>query len=446
MEGKIQNLNKDAEKLFGYSNDELIGKKRVSIFSPGEIVLQNVLVWLKKANSNGIYETKTNFIKKDGTIFNAKIVITPNFSNGKGNPQTGYCGITEPIDEDIKIPISLTTKIIKAVAITRAGFTSASLFPVLVVAAYFAGKGDSLFSIFSLFLTLIGILFLQLFSNLYNDYFDVKHGTDGLNDNYFNVGLNDPILKGAQLSGGSRAVELGLITLPRTKYLANIMLIVSVCSLISIFGISINNTNSIFNSKIILIIALLGMFLGYFYTAKPLRLSGRNGLGELTIFFAFGPLLTLGTGYAISINTIDLFSSEFNNLLLLGLPVGLLTTNILFINQFPDFESDTKAGKNNLVVLFGKKISRWIYLILLILTFIFMFLFSDILNHEIINFSFSIYYLCNLILLSVGLLIYKHIFINYDKRSLIKSNINTIYFHTIFSIVYILMLNPFYLN
>ena len=42
MEGVIQNLNKGAEEMFGYSNLELVGKKRVSIFSPGEIVLQNV--------------------------------------------------------------------------------------------------------------------------------------------------------------------------------------------------------------------------------------------------------------------------------------------------------------------------------------------------------------------------------------------------------------------
>ena len=49
MEGVIQTMNKGAEEIFGYSKDELIGKKRVSIFSPGEIVLQNVEDWLSKA-------------------------------------------------------------------------------------------------------------------------------------------------------------------------------------------------------------------------------------------------------------------------------------------------------------------------------------------------------------------------------------------------------------
>ena len=368
MEGVIQNLNKGAESMFGYSNSELVGKKRVSIFSPGEIVLQNVFGWLKEANKNGSYQTKTNFLKKDGTLINAKITITPNFSNGNKNPQTGYCGITELIDEKVKVPIKFTTKIIKFVAITRAGFTSASLFPVLIVASYFAGIGDYLFSPLSLILTLTGIFSLQLFSNLYNDFFDVKDGTDDLNDDYFNVGMNDPILEGAQLSGGSRAIELGLITLKKTKSLANVMLLFSIGLTVIILLLSYLNTNSFQNSIYVLIIAIIGIFLGYFYTAKPFKFSYRKGLGELTIFLTFGPLLTLGTGFAISSETIILFSKEFYNLFFLGIPVGLLTTNILFINQFPDYKSDKLAGKNNLVVLFGKKASRWIYLFFLTLS------------------------------------------------------------------------------
>ena len=446
MEGVIQNLNKGAESMFGYSNSELVGKKRVSIFSPGEIVLQNVFGWLKEANKNGSYQTKTNFLKKDGTLINAKITITPNFSNGNKNPQTGYCGITELIDEKVKVPIKFTTKIIKFVAITRAGFTSASLFPVLIVASYFAGIGDYLFSPLSLILTLTGIFSLQLFSNLYNDFFDVKDGTDDLNDDYFNVGMNDPILEGAQLSGGSRAIELGLITLKKTKSLANIMLLFSIGSAVIILLLSYLNTNSFQNSIYVLIIAIIGIFLGYFYTAKPFKFSYRKGLGELTIFLTFGPLLTLGTGFAISSETIILFSKEFYNLFFLGIPVGLLTTNILFINQFPDYKSDKLAGKNNLVVLLGKKASRWIYLFFLTLTFAFMFYFVDTLIENVSNFSVTLFYVFNSGLIIIGLLIVSHIFKNYNKRSLVRSNINTIYYQMLFSILYIIILNPFYLN
>ena len=47
MEGVIQEMNNGALEMFGYSKDELVGIKRVSIFSPGEIVIQNVLGWLE---------------------------------------------------------------------------------------------------------------------------------------------------------------------------------------------------------------------------------------------------------------------------------------------------------------------------------------------------------------------------------------------------------------
>ncbi|NIO43836.1 MAG: PAS domain S-box protein, partial [Burkholderiales bacterium] len=45
MEGRIETFNKGAEEIFGYSADEVIGKKRVSVFSPGLIVLGHVTNW-----------------------------------------------------------------------------------------------------------------------------------------------------------------------------------------------------------------------------------------------------------------------------------------------------------------------------------------------------------------------------------------------------------------
>ena len=183
-------------------------------------------------------------------------------------------------------------KIIKGVAITRVGFASASLFPVFSIGCYYAGIGDGLFSPVSLTLTTFGILFFHLFSNLYNDYFDVTHGTDEANTEYFNAGMDSTILQGAQLSGGSRAVELGLISLKGTKSLANVMFILGLATAAGILYMSFLNTGSTSNAFYSAIIALIGVFVGYFYTAKPIRLSSRYGLGELSIFLSFGPLLT----------------------------------------------------------------------------------------------------------------------------------------------------------
>ncbi len=437
MEGRVLTMNDGAEKIFGYKKEEIIGKKRVSIFSPGEIVIQNVGNWLATADKFGEFVGKTYFLKKDGTKINAKISIRPTFADGKSSAQTGYCGVTEVINENVDVPISLSTKIIKGVAITRIPFTSASIFPVLAIAAYYAGLGDGLFSVTSLLLTVFGVLLLHLSSNVFNDYFDVSDGTDEGNNEYFQPA-------GAAITGGSRAIELGIITLDKTKTVATSLLISSLLVAGLLFYNMYQVTGSTINVEGALAVGLSGLFLGYFYTARPLRLVARRGLGELAIFLAFGPLLTLGTGYAISSETIVFLSSEFYMLLSLGVPFGFLTTNILYINQFPDAKSDAKTGKNHLVVTFGKKAARWGYLVILSLAFYSSVYLNDLLNvHE--NFNSNVFLIGNAVLYLFGLSIFIKLFKNYQKRELVNANIQTIILQTLFCIFYIISLNLFFI-
>ena len=437
MEGRVLTMNDDAVKIFGYKKEEIIGKKRVSIFSPGEIVIQNVGNWLATADKLGEFVGKTYFLKKDGTKINAKISIRPTFADGKSNAQTGYCGVTEVIDEDVTVPINLSTKIIKGVAITRVPFTSASIFPMLAIAAYYAGLGDGLFSVTSLLLAVFGVLLLHLSSNVFNDYFDVSDGTDEANNEYFQPG-------GAAITGGSRAIELGIITLNKTKTVATSLLLASLLVAGFLFYNIYQVTGATSNVEGALAVGLSGLFLGYFYTARPLRLVARRGLGELAIFLAFGPLLTLGTGYAISSETIGFLSSEFYMLLSLGVPFGFLTTNILYINQFPDAESDAKTGKNHLVVTLGKKAARWGYLVILSLAFYSSVYLNDLLNvHE--NFNSNVFLVGNAVLYLFGLSIFMKLLKNYQKRELVNANIQTIILQTFFCLFYIISLNLFFI-
>ena len=411
MEGVIETMNTDAEKIFGYKKEELIGKKRVSFFSPGEIVLQNVAGWLDTAVKEGEYIGETYFIHKDGSKINAKIRITPTFANGKQNPQTGYCGVTEVIEKNIDVPISFSTKLIKGLAITRMPFTSASLLPIFVIAAYFAGMGDGLFNIPLLCYTTVGVLIAHLSINVFNDYFDVKDGTDEANAEYFQ-----------QVSGGSRAIELGLITLRGTKKLAIILTFIA----LTIGGFILSQINPA-NINTVIQMALGALFLGYFYTAQPLRLVARRGLGEMAIFLAFGPLLTVGVGAAIFMG--DFGASEhFMNCLLLGIPLGLLTTNILLINEFPDMNSDKTTGKNHLVVTFGKKNSRWIYL-----TFLFLAVSSSFYLYQVMMNTYLL--IPTLFCLLFGLYIFKHILENYELRTLVDANWKTIALQALYSII-----------
>ena len=441
MEGVIQEMNQDALKLFGYTKDELIGKKRVSIFSPGEIVIQNVLGWLKKANKEGKSIVQTKFLKKNGSEFNAEIIITPNFANGKVNGQTGYCGITKEIKDDVNIPITYLTKFIKGIAITRGGFTLASILPMIVVSCFLSATGN--LNLLNSIISIFGVACLHLFSNLYNDYYDVNYGTDDANSEYFNVGDKSFVLRGAQISGGSRAVELGLTTLSKTKRLANIMLFLSIISLVFVCINSYLITASLTNLYGMITIALVATLLGYFYTAKPLRLAGRKGLGELTIFLAFGPLLTLGSAFAMSSLSYDLTIESLYSFLLLGCPLGLLTTNILFINQFPDYTSDKKTGKINLVVLLGKKTSRWIYLLNTILIILSAFLVSESVFKMIDSFDQNIFNIILTLLAIYGFYISIGLFRRYNSRDLIKYNIQTIYYQIFFCFALILSITLF---
>ena len=158
-------------------------------------------------------------------------------------------------------------------------------------------------------------------------------------------------------------------------------------------------------------ILIAGLLLGYFYTARPLRLVARRGLGEIAIFLAFGPLLTLGTGFAIFNG--DFGNSEhFLNCMLIGIPMGLLTTNILLINEFPDMKSDAKTGKNHLVVTFGKKASRWIYLLFLTLAVSSSFYMCQTLANQYLLIP-------TIFCLLFGLYIFRHILKHYEMRSLL---------------------------
>jgi 1,4-dihydroxy-2-naphthoate octaprenyltransferase len=278
-------------------------------------------------------------------------------------------------------------------------FLSAVIMPALAGGAFvssYMASGSAAFGFNMLYflLTLTGLMLLHLGSNVMNDYFDVKDGTDGANNDYF-----------MQYSGGSRAVELRLITLEGTQKLGMGLILASF--LIGIF-LALNVGLEA------LLIGLTGLFLGYYYTAPPLRLVARKGLGELAITLAFGPLITLGVGFVL---TQQLSAGAF----LVGLPLGLLTANILLINQFPDAEADATTGKNHLVVTYGKEASTWIYFAILTGAFvsnlaIWNYLMPE--NYVFLAVAFVSY--------AAGLGVWTKIRQYYKSRKLVKQNVNTI--------------------
>jgi 1,4-dihydroxy-2-naphthoate octaprenyltransferase len=397
LEGRIETFNQGAEEIFGYRADEVIGKKRVSLFSPGQTVLEHVPNWLKTASEHGEYRTKTVFLNRDGQSVAAEIRVTPTFKDGQ---QIGYCGVTEVLEDvepsEVAPNISFMTRVFSWFVITRAPFLTAIVIPILVGASWVAYRNPSLNFPWDLFLlALFAGIFLHVAANTFNDYFDWKSGTDQANNDYF-----------MPYSGGSRSIELGLISAKALFRVASIsLLIASALGLILAFR----------SGPAVLLFGLIGALSSYFYTAPPLRLAARKGLGELFIGLNFGPLATAGTVYALT-GRVSL--TDF----LIGLPIGLLTTAILWINQFPDVASDRETGKINLVVLLGRKRARWGYLLLLAAAFslLFYWLAVGVLPLTAL-----------LILVSSPLAFYagRIAVREYDQRSLIRANAATIQLH-----------------
>lgn len=403
MEGVIETFSAGAEHMFGYSKEETVGQLRVSIFSPGEVVLQNLKTWLDTAVEKGEWIGETNFIRKSGEVFGARIRITPTYRDGK---QVGYCGVTEELTKPVEIPIRTTTKILRWLVITRAPFLTAAITPAFVGIAYASGiMGVDVNWTYGL-LAVFGVMLLHLASNVFNDYFDVQSGTDQANAKYF-----------VQYSGGSRAIEMRLIDLKGTQNVALGLTLVAL--VIGVYLTMMIGTG-------VLIIGCIGLALGYFYTAPPLRLVARKGLGEIVIGLTFGPLITLGMYYVLTgLYSIDAF--------IVGIPAGLLTSNILLINQVPDAEGDARTGKNHLIVTYGIASTPYIWS---------LFWLSSI----ALTAWLAIAYQQTALWLSAGLsLIYGAWIVSYMRkhlyqRTLVKANVNTIYLQIVITIVFAIAL------
>jgi 1,4-dihydroxy-2-naphthoate octaprenyltransferase len=239
--------------------------------------------------------------------------------------------------------IKTMTKIFTWLVITRAPFLTAMIVPILIGAAWVATNNlVTPFPFGKFFMALFAGIFLHVAANTFNDYFDWTSGTDQANNDYF-----------LPYSGGSRSIELGLVNEKTLFTVGSVALVLS-----GLIGLALAMTSG----WGVIAFGVVGAFLAFFYTAPPLRLAARRGLGELAVGSAFGPLAVAGTVYALTgrATLVDFLA---------GVPIGLLTIAILWINQFPDVEADAASGKNNLVVTLGRAQARWGYVLLMVAAF-----------------------------------------------------------------------------
>lgn len=101
---------------------------------------------------------------------------------------------------------------------------------------------------------------------------------------------------------------------------------------------------------------------GWFYTGGP-KPYGYAGLGEAFVFVFFGVVATAGSTYV-----------QTGSLTALGLgasiPVGLLATALLVVNNLRDIPGDTEVGKRTLAVRLGDQRTRTLYAGMMVATFV----------------------------------------------------------------------------
>ena len=222
----------------------------------------------------------------------------------------------------------------------RIPFFVGTLAPVGVGAAYahFAGAP---FNWLRFALTFVGVMFTNAGLNLANDYFDHKSGDDDMT-------IATPV------SGGSKVIQEDLLA-PREVITAALVFLV----LAAAIGTYLS---SVVGGWLILALGGVGMLFAVGYSAPPLRLGHRRGLGELACLLGCGPVIGLGA-YYVQAGRISVAAA------LATLPVGMLMALILLLNEFHDRKADGSVGKNTLLVVLGTRASAWLNAIVLTLTF-----------------------------------------------------------------------------
>ena len=206
-------------------------------------------------------------------------------------------------------------------------------------------------------------IFLQVLSNLANDYGDSIHGAD-----------HD------QRGGPMRAVQSGNISLKAMKIAISIVVILSLVSGLWLLKISIGFSGAIF--AVFISVGILAILAAIRYTngKKP---YGYAGFGDVAVLLFFGLVGVLGTYY--------LHTGNFKwTYILPALSCGLLATAVLNVNNIRDIESDHHAGKKSIPVRLGRKNAVVYHWCLLGFAFLLALIFVLINYNSPIQFLFAI--------------------------------------------------------
>ncbi|MFB3925545.1 MAG: prenyltransferase [Syntrophales bacterium] len=162
-----------------------------------------------------------------------------------------------------------------------------------------------------------------------------------------------------RFAGGSRVLQSGALS-PRTA------LWTSIVTFVLAAGIGIYIQLGLQTGPYTILLGSLGIFPGFFYSTRPIRLVER-GVGEIFIGFCYG-WLPVASAFYIQAGYIAPVIHW------IGIPIGFTIFNVIFLNEFPDYAADKTVGKRNLLVRLGIERGALIYSTVTVLTWVFVLL------------------------------------------------------------------------
>ena len=209
----------------------------------------------------------------------------------------------------------------------------AAVAPVLVGTSLAASEDE--FRVLPFAAALVGSVFIQIGTNLSNDYSDARRGAD-----------SDDRLGPVRVTAG------GLM--PPKRVLVGTYVAFGIAVAAGLYLAAVAGWE-------LLVVGAASILAGVLYTGGP-RPYGYEGLGELFVFVFFGLVAVAGSYY---VQTEELRWEAFA----LALPVGLLAAAILVVNNVRDIDTDSRAGKRTLAVKLGRDRARFVFVAMVTLAF-----------------------------------------------------------------------------
>lgn len=219
---------------------------------------------------------------------------------------------------------------------TRPFSFTASVIPCVLGAmlALLVSNGESLWYLFPFIL--VSSVLLHAATNLVSDYYDFIKGVD-TKDSF----------------GGSGVLTEGLLK-PRQVFKMGILFF----ALAFLVGLPI----ILARGELILILGIVGILGGFFYTGWPIGYK-YVALGNVFVFILMGPLMVIGTFYALT----GYYSAD---VLYISLPIGCLVAGILQANNLRDIIHDQKANIKTFAAVAGNSFAKAEYLFLIITAYV----------------------------------------------------------------------------